>query len=160
MGRILLLGAVLLSALVVAGAALPAQTPQGNLGKPDEHSRTTGENGGLNVDVGPCAGFVTGNTLLFTGLAVTFNERFWQSASWEISRTTLTGSTTVGGFTYTVRAELRYDGPEPVDVLGSGKITITRSDGARISDDTEVGINFFGNPAGEWAYFGPESTCR
>jgi hypothetical protein len=128
-----------------AGVGLADQTPIGNLGKPSSTSHSSGiAEIGLLVPTDGCPGFSTGDSLEFVG-DVQYREtgRFWDLpdpdrfiVGWSISHWTWDASQSSGGFTYALRANLDFSGytyTEGGVDFGTGKLTVTRSDGAKMT---------------------------
>lgn len=171
MRRIVLAIAVLAVIAMGAGAARADQTPIGNLGAPDYHRTGPIDPTFLypvHVPTALCPTFASGNEVIFNQPAVWESYKQWDltdsvDIAWVEALTKLTGSTSTGGFTYTIRIDARfsyYYVGWSVGSRGSGKATITRSDGARMVGDAGLG---FANAETGWpaaiAWIGTP-TCR
>jgi hypothetical protein len=125
-------------AAVASVAAFADPPPLQHLGAPDGVSHFT-LSSPVEVQSGQCPGFVAGDSLMFSAVAFNGTAMFWQDtplgvpASREIEE--LSGSTTSGSWTYTIRGH--FDSGATISENGdtSGKATITRSDGAKMSGD-------------------------
>ena len=125
--------AAVVALAVVCGSAIAAARPS-HLGKPDVKEHI----GGtfflpVTAAVGDC--FAAGDALSFPGATFAGSHKIWHLAggnNWIEVKERVAGTTTTGGFTYTLRARLTYSGNGIDDIVGSGKVVITRSDGARI----------------------------
>lgn len=151
-----------------ATAARADQTPVGNLGKPETYLGG-GAFGPLVVPTASCPDFATSDMVAFAQTewgAIVPGKRwfvgppsdlFWVQELWIIS-----GSTSGSGFSYKVRANLERDGFEFAgssfdEFLGTGPLTITRSDGVRMQGDVSVVV---ARELGAWvAYWVGTPTC-
>ena len=142
-GRLLYAAIASCAAIAIAsGVAIAAQTPYGNLGPPTSVSTGTVAEGLLLAEsTAACPGFAPGDTLTFA-ITARFAQRFWSDTPLGVSATAeidhITGSATAGGWTYSLQGHLNSGISFAEDFSSSGKVTITRSDGATISGDARV----------------------
>jgi hypothetical protein len=126
---------------IASGVAIAAQTPYGNLGPPTSVSTGTFPGELLVESTAACPGFAPGDTLTFA-ITARYVQRFWRDSPLGVSATAeidyITGSAAAGGWTYSLQGHLNSGISFAEDFSSSGKATITRSDGARISGGARV----------------------
>lgn len=147
MRRVLTGVVVLLLATVGVGAARADQTPVGNLGQPSIVAglTTVGE---IKTPTDACPDFAVGGILSFMNVSGELVAKRWfvgpySDFYWADEMRKLTDSTTAYGYSYVLRASLHrvgmeFAGSSLLEFLGGGSLTITRSDGARMTGDASV----------------------
>jgi hypothetical protein len=141
--RRLLYVTVFSCAAIAIGSAVArgAQTPEGNLGPPTSVSTGTAPGGLLVQSTAACPGFAPGDTLTFA-ITARSAQRFWADSPLGVSATAeidyITGSAAAGDWTYSLQGHLNSGISFAEDFSSSGKLRITRSDGARISGEARV----------------------
>jgi hypothetical protein len=141
-------GCVLAALLVGTGVALA--DPPHPTGAP-VITRGSGT-GPLRFATEGCVSFAPGDALAFDAVESEFQSRSWPN--WSVDHLRVAGETAAGGFTYELRADLRAseDLAHHEDHVGEGSVTVTRSDGVRLTGtlDVFVDIDFANGFAPFW----------